>query len=411
MTEYTTLFEQASARFDVPDLPFEGVLRRRDRKRRNQRIAAGAVGLAIAIAIMALGSVVLRSAREPQPADWPVPSRTTVPLFHKGEVLTRPLDRQTLVATDIATGETRTLAQCRSDCVAFVGSASSADRTWLAYDVMTCGGACDPIEPEQGLWVVGAEGSLRHFGSPENWRWSPTAPQLAAVEVGRSGSELFLLDPASGERTRIATTDRYITAIVWGPDGRSIAYAAQPGNGLEGAPVGDHDPTGVFVIRSGGEPHRVSAVLGPSGIAWSPDGTSLLLDSNDGVRSQVAIVSADGSDERVLVEGPAFERPGEPVWSPDSRRIAYLRTPKGGREANALEFWVIGADGRGRVRLGRFGTWEKWGGPVWSPDSRLIAFGRILHSADAISWFVAPADGSAVAEPIDTLEVERWKQV
>jgi hypothetical protein len=85
MTEYTTLFEQTSARFELPDLPLEGVLRRRDRKRRNQRIAAGAVGLAIAIASIALGSVVLRSAREPQPADWPVPSRTTVRLIHKAK--------------------------------------------------------------------------------------------------------------------------------------------------------------------------------------------------------------------------------------------------------------------------------------------------------------------------------------
>jgi WD40 repeat protein len=410
MTEYTTLFEQTSARFELPDLPLEGVLRRRDRKRRNQRLAAGAVGLAIAIASIALGSVVLRSAREPQPADWPVPSRTTVRLIHKGEVLNRPPDRQTLVATDIATGETRTLAKCRSDCVAIVSSGSSADSAWLAYDVMTCGGACDPIEPEQGLWVVGAEGPPRHFGSPENWNWSPTAQQLATVEVERSGSELFLLDPASGERTGIVTTDRWITAIAWGPDGRSIAYATQPGNGLEGAPIGDHDPTGVFVIRSGGEPQRVSAAAGVYGISWSPDGASLALDLVDSDQSRVAVVGADGSDERVLVEGPSQEGPGEPVWSPDGRRIAFLRTPAGGQQGNELEFWVIGAEGRGQVRLARFGIWDDWDGPVWSPDSRLVAFGRILYSADATSWFVAPADGSAVAEPVDSFKVEGWRQ-
>jgi Tol biopolymer transport system component len=175
---------------------------------------------------------------------------------------------------------------------------------------------------------------------------------------------LFLLDPASGERTRIATTDRWITAITWGPDGRSIAYVAEPGNGLEGAPVGHHDPTGVFVIRSGGAPYRVSAALGASGIDWSPDG----------------------------------------------RRIAFLRTPGGGQDRNALEFWVTGAEGRGQVRLARFGIWDDMRGPVWSPDSRLIAFGRSLRSADAISWFVAPADGSAVAEPTDRLKVQGWRQ-
>ena len=35
----------------------EGLWRRRDRKRRNQRLAAGAVGLAIGIGVMVLASV------------------------------------------------------------------------------------------------------------------------------------------------------------------------------------------------------------------------------------------------------------------------------------------------------------------------------------------------------------------
>jgi hypothetical protein len=50
MSEHTKLFERAAARYEVPDMSTDGLLRRRDRKRRNQRIAAGVVGIAVFVA-------------------------------------------------------------------------------------------------------------------------------------------------------------------------------------------------------------------------------------------------------------------------------------------------------------------------------------------------------------------------
>lgn len=400
MSEYTTLFEQAGARFDVPDLPLEGMLRRRDRKRRNQRIAAGAVGLAIGIAIMALGSVILRSASEPQPADWPAPSQTTARLVRQDEVVILPLAQHSLVATDTSSGAERRIVRCVSDCAFIQDFAVSADEGWVAYSVVTCLGECLPVEPEAGLWIAGAGKTPRHV-STENrwgpWSWSPIGAQLAYADR----SKLFLLDPSTWQRTPIAQAEGDIGTVAMGPDGRSVAYSV-------GSPRGVAPPAeslGVFVLRSGGEPHRVSAFPGVSGIAWSPDGTSLLLDSTDGVGSQVGVVSADGSDADVLVEGPNFDGAGSPVWSPDGRAIAYLRTP-GKSGDNELEFWVVRADGRDRVRIGRFGCCpDMWDGPVWSPDSQLVAF-----SGNAIRWVVARADGVGSPEPIDRLEIERWRQ-
>jgi transglutaminase-like putative cysteine protease len=50
MNEHTKLFERAAARYEPPDLPMNGLLKRWNRKRRNQRIAAGVVGIAVFVA-------------------------------------------------------------------------------------------------------------------------------------------------------------------------------------------------------------------------------------------------------------------------------------------------------------------------------------------------------------------------
>ena len=50
MSEHTKLFERAAARYEPPDLPMDGLLKRWNRKRRNQRIAAGVVGIAVFVA-------------------------------------------------------------------------------------------------------------------------------------------------------------------------------------------------------------------------------------------------------------------------------------------------------------------------------------------------------------------------
>jgi hypothetical protein len=73
VTEYRSLLERAGSNAPQPNLQVERVLRRRDRKRRNQRIRAGVLGLAIAIALGWLGVNAIRSA-PPVPADDPTPT-------------------------------------------------------------------------------------------------------------------------------------------------------------------------------------------------------------------------------------------------------------------------------------------------------------------------------------------------
>jgi Tol biopolymer transport system component len=400
------LVERAVLALGPQEPSLESLLLRRDRKRRNQRLAAGAVGLVIGIGVMVLASAFLRSAANRETGEWPSPPITTTRLVRPGEVLLDPYasgDNPTyVIAADVSTGAQRTIAGCKDGCRLITPVDASADGGWIAYHLANCEeGECGPTDPQGGLWVVGASGTPRFVAEgflDTPWSWSPTGAQLAYAEA----DALILLNPTTWERTRIASAAGAIRTIAWGPDGRSIAYSVEPPS------TGASDPSvfGVIVLRSGGEPESVSYAAGVQSIVWSPDGSSLLLDRVVSDRSVIEVVQADGSGERVLVEGPMFEGPGVPVWSPDGSRIAFIRTP-GEPGDFALEFWVIGADGRGEVRVGvgDGGTWLG-GGPVWSPDSQRIAWSLQFGSR----WVVADAGGGGPPQPLDRLVAERWRQ-
>src|SRR4029450_7868746 len=68
MSDPRSLLERESRRFIQPDGAFERLLRRRDRKRRNQRIRAGVLGIAIAVAVGWWGIHAVRST-DTVPAD------------------------------------------------------------------------------------------------------------------------------------------------------------------------------------------------------------------------------------------------------------------------------------------------------------------------------------------------------
>src|SRR5207344_1560473 len=72
MSDYKGMLDRAGREFPEPELPVDAIFRRRDRKRRNERIVAGLGGLAIALALVLVGMNIIRS--RPSPAE-PEPSK------------------------------------------------------------------------------------------------------------------------------------------------------------------------------------------------------------------------------------------------------------------------------------------------------------------------------------------------
>jgi TolB protein len=86
-------------------------------------------------------------------------------------------------------------------------------------------------------------------------------------------------------------------------------------------------------------------------------------------------VHADGSGEQEFAS-PAYRSTNDlwPVWSPDGRRIAFIRADAGSSVAY-LQLFVMNADGSGQVGLPH--PQIDYLPPRWSPDGSRILVGTV----------------------------------
>jgi TolB protein len=163
----------------------------------------------------------------------------------------------------------------------------------------------------------------------------------------------------------------------WSSNGEQILFTRQHGGQLEETercfrghcvtiPPRPHWKLG-FVNPGDGsfnEPPGPDIAQAPD---WAPGGGLFVYDGEFGL----AIQSADGEVSYPLTGDPSDT---SPVWSPDGKRIAFVR-----HQHDHWEVYAVDADGRNLARLTR--TPERPNGapghstsPAWSPDGASIAF-------------------------------------
>lgn len=115
---------------------------------------------------------------------------------------------------------------------------------------------------------------------------------------------------------------------------------------------------------------------------WSPDGQWLAAAMDVGTQeSDIWVIRTDGSG-RANLTANSQTRDRFPTWSPDGRRLAFLRDS---------DIWAMNVDGANPINLTSASPGLDWQ-PAWSPDGQWIAFSSNREGNYDI-WIMRP-DGS-----------------
>lgn len=150
------------------------------------------------------------------------------------------------------------------------------------------------------------------------------------------------------------------------PDGRWIAYTSRT---LERYRE-------IRLVGAAGEGDRRLALRnGGGGLAWTPDGATLVYDEPESFRlfrnvSDLRALDVASGRVRKLTSGL---RARDPDVSPDGRSAVFVR-----RLGDRSELFAIGLDGSGLRRLTESAPDTEWSGPRFSPDGGRVAASRLL---------------------------------
>lgn len=173
------------------------------------------------------------------------------------------------------------------------------------------------------------------------------------------------------KETQLTTnsSEASLIAAAISPDGKYLAYA---------------DSAGLYVrVNRTGEMHSITvppaSVIG--GLSWFPDSTRLLA-TVTGLQPNVDsvwVISILGQAPVKLLDGG-----NQSAISPDGSQIVFAR-------GKGKELWLMAANGESPHRI-LVATNEYLEGPVWSWDSKHLAYGRVFSDSDNVDTVVETLD-------------------
>ena len=226
-------------------------------------------------------------------------------------------------------------------------------------------------------------------GTPWLHAWSPDGTRIAVsiFPNGDGDRAIWVMNADGSEPVRVAAAEN-VSVPSWSPDGTTIAYTAR----LEGR-------TEIHLVSADGTNDRIVHAEGAEGTfavfsaKFSPDGTEILFDRGTDSGFDIFIMEVDGTGVRPLTNtGTDYD----PHWSPDGTQIAFTRQETvevDGQSRATSDIFVMNADGTDVRRLTDGGSDATNLYAEWSPDATKIAYLAGITGGPG-SLVVMNADGS-----------------
>lgn len=229
--------------------------------------------------------------------------------------------------------------------------------------------------------------------------WSPDGQHIVFYsnrdQLLTSRFEVYVTRVTGSETQRITFTEAAYP--VWSPDGTQLVYSSRVEGNLYSLSMTCTDVCAQSRLTSTRYDDRNPV--------WSPDSQQIafitFLKAPGSTSDQIFVIDRDGSDLRLLADGWRFQ--GVPSWSPDGRSIAFVGKAKS-EHYDAL--YVADAAGNAPPRKLAENTYyvynERW--PMWSPDSRYLAYSQRgsggLYIVEATTGYTEKLSTIAATYPV-----------
>lgn len=216
--------------------------------------------------------------------------------------------------------------------------------------------------------------------------------RLHATTASRSGQiaftrrvhtimQVFTVRP---DGTRLRQVTHGSTAgehgLSWSPNGRALLYTLGRTDGTDRIAKSLADGSAATVVS----PACTGACLSDDDPTYSPDGKKIVFARAFGPvvnenPAHVALftMNADGSHLTQLTPKSTATQDGQPQWSPDGDKIAFVRTNTTAKPKNKGAIEIMNADGSNIRRITPFTIDATV--PRWSPNGKRLLFSTYEH--------------------------------
>jgi Tol biopolymer transport system component len=217
-------------------------------------------------------------------------------------------------------------------------------------------------------------------------------------------SDIYVMNSDGTGQTNLTRTKAGVRGCVWSPNGKKIAFVAARSAGERSLDifVTNADGTGETNLTR----TKASTEAAPS---WSPDSKKITYlrgsDPSGELFTDIYVTKSNGTSQTRLIKArdtkyleAGFE---SPEWSPDGEKIAFIRTTRVVPDESAPSsaapatgpsgLYTMNPDGTALRKLSKEMSYAQ--SPLWSPDGKQLAF-----SGPEQKVYVVNANGTQVRE-------------